>query len=526
MNFNRRFLLKTAFSTTVFAGLTACGGARIQNENRPNLVFVFSDQQSWDMLGCYGNEQVISPNLDRLASQGVRFEHCISSAPICTPYRGILLSGRHPLHNGAFENDVRMLSGDGNYFADVLKRGGYRVGYYGKWHLYGGDRNRPVPAGPFRYGFDQEFLVNNCTLVYDKERAYYWDEEGKQQLYGDWEPYAQTRQAIRFIENHHDKPFALFLSWHPPHNWLSDHEGYLAPSDCLKLYEPEKIKLRPNVEDTPASRRRYQGHMAMITSLDNAFGTLVKALEEKGIADNTIIVFTSDHGDALRSHGIMHNKMRPEQESIRVPLIIRYPKLLKPRTSELLVGSLDLMPTLLGMMNLPVPATCDGTDLSRYMADGRDDAVDSVPLFLSPLDFRGVYTRHYTYFFDTSGGTVSQYRELFFNNLAFLWNGLYDRQADPHETNNLYSVAQYSEIREQLHRKTLDWMNRFGDQGVPYQTLATKVFTPEDQEARNKRQWDTFTGVLRGRPMELLNVKMDTPHEENKTSDNHLNTRK
>jgi hypothetical protein len=160
------------------------------------------------------------------------------------------------------------------------------------------------------------------------------------------------------------------------------------------------------------------------------------------------------------------------------------------------------------------------------MADGRDDAVDSVPLFLSPLDFRGVYTRHYTYFFDTSGGTVSQYRELFFNNLAFLWNGLYDRQADPHETNNLYSVAQYSEIREQLHRKTLDWMNRFGDQGVPYQTLATKVFTPEDQEARNKRQWDTFTGVLRGRPMELLNVKMDTPHEENKTSDNHLNTRK
>ena len=139
---------------------------------RPNLVFVFSDQQSSDMLGCYGNKQVISPNLDRLAAQGVRFNHCISSAPICTPYRGMLLSGQHPLRNGAFENDVRMLPGDGKYFGEVLRDNGYRLGYYGKWHLYGGDRDRPVPPGPYRYGFDHEFVINNCTLDYDKERAY------------------------------------------------------------------------------------------------------------------------------------------------------------------------------------------------------------------------------------------------------------------------------------------------------------------------------------------------------------------
>jgi len=476
------------------------------DRNRPNLVFVFSDQQSWDMLGCYGNNQVISPNLDRLAAQGVRFNHCISSAPLCTPYRGMLLSGQHPLRSGAFENDVQMLPGGGNYFGEVLRDQGYRLGYYGKWHLYGGDRNRPVPPGLMRYGFDSEFLINNCTLVYDKERAYYWDEAGRKQLCGDWEPYAQTRQAMQFIEQHAQQPFALFLSWHPPHNWGVAHEGYAAPEDCLQLYDPAKLHLRSNVEDTPRNRRIYQGHLAMIASIDRAFGWLMQTLKEKGLENQTIVIFTSDHGDMLLSHGYAHNKMRPEQESIRVPLIIRYPPALKPRVSGLLVGTLDLMPTLLGMMKLPVPKTCDGRDLSHFMVEGQDDATESVPLFLPPLDFRGVYTRRYTYCFDTSGGTVSLYREMFFARPpGITWNCLYDRQTDPGETNNLYASPQHREIREELHRQTLKWMRQCGDSGDPYRAVASTVFTPEDQKARAERKWDVFTGILKGSPLDLFN---------------------
>ena len=472
---------------------------------RPNLVFVFSDQQSWDMLGCYGNSQDKTPNLDRLAAQGVRFNHCISNAPICTPYRGLLLSGQHPLKSGAFENDVRMLPGEGKYFGEVLRDQGYRLGYYGKWHLYGGDRVRPVPAGPYRYGFDHEFLTNNCTLVYDQARAYYWDENGEKKLSGDWEPYAQTRQAIEFVDRHADKPFALFLSWHPPHNWGGGHDGYAAPEDCLALYDPAKLRLRTNVEDTPRNRRIYQGHLAMITSIDRAFGWLMQALRDKGVADRTIVVFTSDHGDTLHSHGFVHNKMRPEQESVRVPLLIRYPPLLRPRASDLLVGALDLMPTLLGMMRLPVPASCDGRDLHRAIAEGRDDAVESVPLFLSPLDFRGVYTRRHTYTFDTSGGTTSLYREMFFQKpTGIVWNCLYDREADPQEMNNLYASPAHQALRERLHGQTLAWMQRFGDRGAPYEKLIRAVFTPEDREFRRQRNWNAFGGVLRGRPQDLL----------------------
>jgi arylsulfatase A-like enzyme len=120
---------------------------------RPNLLFVFSDQQSSDMLGCSGNTQIITPNVDALAADGIRFTYCISSDPVCTPARAMLLSGQHPLKCGAFTNDVQMLPDNGTTFAEALHQAGYATGYVGKWHLLGGDRRRGVPAGPLRYGF-------------------------------------------------------------------------------------------------------------------------------------------------------------------------------------------------------------------------------------------------------------------------------------------------------------------------------------------------------------------------------------
>jgi len=483
---------------------------------KPNLVFVFSDQQSSDMLGCYGNSQIFTPNLDRLAAQAVRFKHCVVNSPLCTPYRGLLLSGQHPLRTGAFENDLRMLPSEGHqYLGEVLRDAGYRMGYVGKWHLYGGNRDRPIPPGPHRYGFDHYFLSNNCTLVFDAERAYYWTETGEKALYGDWEPYAQARQAMRFIDANADKPFALFVSFHPPHNWVgwpkpsgqrAPEDGYAAPEDLLKLYQPSAIRLRGNCADTPSARRMYQGYMAMCTSVDRACGWLMEKLEAKGIAENTIVVFTSDHGDTLMSHGLRSNKMRPEIESIRVPLIIRYPRLLSPRTSELLIGTLDLMPTLLSLMGLKPPSTCQGRDLSRAIIEGRDDEVESVPLFLFALDWRGIYTRRYTYSFDTSAGRGCRYRRQYFSTPAGLsWNCLYDRESDPWEMNNLYDRADYRKVRERLHEQTLAWMKRFDDRGLPYEQIQQAIFTAEDyQLAQDPARWRMLSGILKGRPLDLL----------------------
>jgi len=505
-------------SVTVGAA-AAAGSALAQAANqagggeggtRPNLVYLFSDQQSSDMLGCYGNGQILTPHIDKAASEGVRFNHCISNSPLCTPYRGILMSGMHPLYSGAMTNDFRMLpsevatQGRGQYFGEALRDAGYRMGYIGKWHLYGGDRNRPIPPGPNRFGFDHTFLSNNCTLLFDKARAYFWNAKGQKELYGDWEPYGQARQAMRFIDENADRPFALFVSWHPPHNWSGQY-NYPAPEELKKLYDPAGLRLRPSVEDTPQVRRMYRGYLAMCTSLDKAFGQILERLEDKGLAENTIVVYTSDHGDTLRSRGWPGHKGCPQADACRVPLILRYPRKLKPRPSDLLVGTFDLMPTLLGLMGLAVPPTCQGRDLSSAIAEGRDDAVESLPLVMIPGNWRGIYTRRHTYAFTVDAdGNETRHRGY----PPSLLNCLYDREADPHEMTNRFHSPEHGAVRRRLHEEALAWMQRFGDTGLPYGKVFETVLVPEDAAIeKNQGLQSQGNGRLKGRPIDLLGAE-------------------
>jgi arylsulfatase A-like enzyme len=216
----------------------------------------------------------------------------------------------------------------------------------GKWHVHGGDRDRPIPAGPERRGFDV-FLSNNCTLDFRAGHCFYFNEAGERVVFDGWEPYGQARQALDFLDTcDPGTPFALFLSVHPPH----DHaQGYEAPADLMALYDRDRIALRPGVEPTPERLRDYHGHMAMCTGVDRALGMVLDRLEERGLAENSIVVFTSDHGDLLGSHDRPWPKGFPEDLSLRVPFVMRWPGRVRPGTeTDLLLGSLDLMPTLLG----------------------------------------------------------------------------------------------------------------------------------------------------------------------------------
>jgi len=486
--------------------LPSCNLPQKKEETKPNLIFVFTDQQSFDMLGSYGNKQIITPHLDRFASQGVQFNHAVVNCPVCTPARGTLLSGMHPLYNGAMHNDIQMLPGNGNHFGEVLRDAGYHTGYYGKWHLYGGDRVRPIPPGPLRYGFDEEFLSNNCTLVFDSLRSYFWNENNERELYGEWEWNAQTKQALEFIDNHADKPMALFLSWHAPHDWsaggVREHK-YSAPVAFEKLYDPDEIILRENVEETPLRRRYYQGHMAMITSLDEDFGRILAKLEEKEIAENSLIVFTSDHGDMLESHNWPFNKGRPEIESIKVPLIMKWAGQLIPRQSELLFGWLDLMPTILGLMGLPVPETTQGVNLAEPILKQQDDAVESVPLFYFAGDWRGVYTHDYTYAFSLPSGAAEPHA---INRGFPNYNVLFDHHNDRYQLNNLYDHPDYAELKKKLHNMSLEWMEFYNDQGVPFRLLFERAAVEEDHEmywrphVEKEDNWDMR---LKGRPVDF-----------------------
>ena len=479
-----------------------------------NLLFVFSDQQSFDMIGCGGNEQIITPNVDTLAADGIRFTHCVSSDPVCTPTRAMMLSGQHPLKCGAFTNDVQMLPNCGTTFAGALSQAGYATGYVGKWHLLGGDRNRPVPEGPLRYGFQETFLTNNCALNYDANAAFYFDQEtGEKKLFGKWEPEGQTDQALDFLNRYGadpERPFALFVSYHAPHDHggVTDSDktfpnplGYVAPKRLMDLYEREKIRLRPNASATQATsitparsldrvREDYHGHYALCSGIDEQFGRLVAKLKALDRYDDTVIVYTSDHGDLLGSHGRPWAKSFPEDESVRVPLVIRWPRAARAScVSDLLVGTLDIMPTVLGMLGLDAPDTCDGRDLSGAIRNGDDDAVESVPLFYFCPDWRGVLTKRYTYAFERPGSSPD-----------INWNVLYDRRRDPFQQTNRFHDPEYAEVKADLHQLACDWLVQFDDDIVDGQTLMTEIYgLPAGNQCR-----PGLTGELPGRPIDLI----------------------
>ncbi|MBI4821279.1 MAG: sulfatase [Deltaproteobacteria bacterium] len=459
---------------------------------RPNLVFVFADQLSFDMIGAEGNSQILTPAIDELAAAGIRFRHCVSVSPVCTPYRGILMSGQHPLQNGCFTNDIQMLPTNGAGFGDVLRDSGYRMGYVGKWHLYGGYRLRPVPAGPYRYGHDGTFLTNNVQSDFRPQSAFYYTEAGERRYFGEWEPYGQTTQVEEFLDRQTAAdPFALFVSLHPPHY----HSGgtYLAPAELMSLYDRPSLQLRPNTPDTPENRRDYHGYYALTTMVDQCVRRILDKLQQKGLADDTVVVFTADHGDLLNAHGFTGAKARPEDESARVPLLVRWPRELRARVSDLLVGSLDLMPTILGLMGLAPPRSCQGTDLSQAILDGNDDAQDALPMFMYRPDrnWRGLYTRQHTYAFEHPRDPTA----------TNPFDVLYDRVIDPSQETNLFADPGSVSLKDLLHGRTLELMARFSDE-----LAITHVALTQTCLARPNLPLDDpdATGALKGRPIDLL----------------------
>lgn len=482
----RRDFIKTAgFSAATLAGgawtkhsvhaqpLTATAPDH-KPSSRPNLLFVFSDQQSFDMLGCYGNRQIHTPRTDAFARQGIRFDHCFSNAPVCTPYRGMLMSGKHPLHNGAFENDMALCPSAGPHFGQRLAQQGYRTGYVGKWHLLGGDRQRPVPAGPLRAGFDGPFFTDNCTTEFRAGHCFYYDQDGQKQIYDQWQPYGQTDQAVEFLETSagQDQPFALFVSWHPPHDHgvkappPHPHYNYSHyPPELAEPYRDRPLDLRPGVEDTPPRRQQLRDYYAMCTGIDTAFGRLLDTLDRLDLADDTVVVFTSDHGDMLGSHGCPKPKRPLHDTSSRVPLILRAPDRLglgRPGdVRQLLVGTLDLMPTLLSLLGCPVTDDLHGRDLTDPIRRRDDDAVASLPmLMISWPVYRGVVTRQWSF----SMGPPDQQNR--FNTLLF------DRAADPQQQRNLVDDPGGRPIADHLRHLTRQWMDRFED---PFVTIPELV---------------------------------------------------
>ena len=419
--------------------------------SKPNVVFVFADQWRAQATGYAGNGQVATPRIDRLARESVNFTHAVSGWPVCSPWRGSLLTGQHPLTHGIFVNDVP-LADSGTRLGEAFAQAGYDTAWIGKWHIDGHGRSVYIPPER-RHGFDY-WKTLECTHDYNNSPYYSGDSEEK--LY--WEGYdaiAQTRDAQRYLrERDGSVPFLLVLSWGPPHNPYET-----APGEYRQRYRAEDIVLRPNVPPDCAAEARawLAGYYAHCTALDDCVGALLDTLEETGLAQNTIFVFTSDHGDMLGSQGT-ERKQKPWEESIRVPFLLRCTGV-AARATDALINSPDLMPTLLGLCDIPVPASVEGLDFSNHIRMGAPDPADGAALLAcyhpfgewsrqgGGREFRGLRTRRHTYTRTLEGP----------------WQ-LFDNQEDPWQQRNLVDDPASRALRNQLDERLDTMLEQRGDE--------------------------------------------------------------
>ena len=425
---------------------------------QPNLLFVFGDQWRAQALGYESDVNACTPNLDHFAAESANFRNAISGTPVCCPYRATLMTGQHPLTHGLFLNDVNITS-DAVPLAECLNQAGYDTGYIGKWHIDGQGRQAFVPPER-RLGF-RFWRGFECSHNYN-DSPYYGDTPEKRK----WEGYdaeAQTQCACEYIRAHGtsspDRPFALFLSWGPPHAPYQT-----APERFRKRYDPKQVVLRPNVPAKIAESAQEQlaGYYAHIEALDACFGELLATLRDAGVEENTIIVFTSDHGDMLGCQG-MWKKQKPWEESIRVPLLIRHPAAYgrAGRTIGEVVNAPDIMPTLLGLCGVPIPDSVQGIDASPLLRGEDVPELDGALLALhfafhqwhernGGRVYRGVRTERFTYARDLDGPWL-----------------LYDNDADPYQQTNLAEQSSHAATVQRLDALTQRKLDEIGDEFLP-----------------------------------------------------------
>ncbi len=455
---------------TVLSGVPACLGqapappalAGDQAHRSPNLVFILADQLRYQSCGLAGDTKARTPEIDRLASQGVVFRNAISGHPVCAPYRASLLTGKYTTSTGMVINELRM-NPDHECFAHVLTKGGYETAYIGKWHLWANElgnhddpKNSFTPPGPYRLGFDGFWAAYNFHHEYYK--AYYHTDSPEKIPVKGYEPDVQTEMAIDLVRKYAagEKPFALFLSIGTPHDpWGPDN----VPPEYYAMFADEggrpRFTLPPNYkpENDPYSDawgrfkneaerraipRMMRGYYAMTANLDWNVGRLLEAIDTAGIREKTIVVFTSDHGEMLGAQGRRAKNIFYE-EAIRVPFIVRWTgRTPAGRSSDACLNTPDIMPTLLKLAGLAVPTDVEGVDLSHCALGkpGPEPAAaflqntGACAIWEDGYEWRALRDKQYTY-----AVYRRDRREL-----------LFDHQADRYQLRDLASSPQHEQV--------------------------------------------------------------------------------
>jgi len=487
---------------------------RNQKENiskkKPNVLIIFPDQLRRYSAGFWSEEPyknlavgnpdpVITPNIDKLAKNGVVFTHAVSNFPLCSPYRGMLLSGCYPQQNGIWNNCKagrnHSLKNDIPTIPDLFLKAGYNTSYFGKCHWlkpeplfdengnYKGTTKAPgghyvnkydtyIPPGKNRHGI--EYFYESIKDIHFNPHIYSNDpytienkKDGELHLPKIFSPKNESKIIIDYLKNNRNqrdpnKPFCMIWSLNPPHNPWSDENTDMEV--LRKHYDTdkfpsvnEKLLVRKNADKEVGKYARH--YYANVTSSDHYIGRVLDELKQSGELDNTIVIFSSDHGEMLGSHG-RKGKNAFELESSAIPLIIHWPKRLKTQTTDILFSAPDVLPTAMGLAGLSnqIPKEIEGTDFSSLLIDAKKSTLkkpEAVLLMLSKS--RGVLTNRYSLCINenkkqTNKKGTATIAEAF----------IYDNLLDPYQLNKI-DIKEKPKLAKQLLSKLGQLLKKVND---------------------------------------------------------------
>jgi len=416
--------------------------------NRPNVLIVLADQWRAQSTGYAGDLNLRTPHLDALAARSLNLTHAVSGCPVCSPARASFLTGLRPPRHGLLINDLP-LDPTLDSFPKRFAAAGYDTAYVGKWHVDGHGRLGRIPPDR-RHGFA---YWKACECTHQYHSSPYWDGDAdKLSIWPGYDAQAQTNDLCTWLANRTpDRPFLAVLAWGPPHDPYET-----APPEYTSRFRPEQMHLPPNLLASRESQvREYlAGYCSHIAALDDCLAQVLVQLDQLRLAQDTIVVFTSDHGDLLGAHGL-YGKQGPWDESLCIPFLIRWPgRLAAGARLPLVFDLMDIGPTLCGLAQLDAMTGIDGRDLSAclrnhtlpgdnsilygsYIAGRQWENIEwrvpELPLEVRTREARGVRTERWTYIEDRNGPWL-----------------LYDNVIDPFQTKNLVGLHEHAAMQASL----------------------------------------------------------------------------
>lgn len=474
----RRSVLKRAAALGAASVLGNMDRVLGRDSKRPNILFLLTDNQRYDAVG-YLNKAVRTPNLDRLAKDGVRFRNTFVTTSICCASRASILTGTYARRHNVWDFETKLPpSLQKNSYPFLLRNAGYRTGFFGKYGV-GKVSNQKGDGAPFREDDLPAQDKAGFDVIEDTGFAYYASGDAERKHHNNE---ILAEKAERFIGTApKDQPFCLSISFHAPHESSLD-EGYRAEPDMLALYARDTLtpgplvneaalnSLPPFLQNSEARRRQQlwypdrekwvnsaRNNYALITGIDRSIGRMVAALEKKGVADNTVIMFTSDNGQLLGDYGL-EGIWYGYEGSIRIPLMIRPVTRPKGQDVEAPVLNIDFAPTMLALAGVPIPAVMQGRDVSPLWTGARlarpwrtDFLYEHYLTGLHPSEEKKEWTEK---FIPSSEGVRNErYTYLRYPHQKGENESLFDRVADPNELKNIIHTAP-PQLVEQLRKRT------------------------------------------------------------------------